>query len=95
MTSTNTRIFLAAFALAGVVAVAEQSASEKGSAATNDAVRKVKKMGHRAEEAMCAEGDAKCLAKKGKHRADESSDYVKDKAKEVGDKIDSDSAPGK
>jgi hypothetical protein len=93
--STGSRVFLTAFAFAGALAFAEQSTTEKGSATAHDGARKMKKMGHRMQEAVCAEGDAACLAKKAKHRAEESKDYMKDKTKEGVDKMDSDSAPAK
>lgn len=72
---------------------AEESTAEKANAKAHDMKRTLKKKGHRVEEMVCSEGDAKCLAKKAGHRAEEGTDYTKDKAKETMDKIDSDSKP--
>ena len=72
---------------------AEESTAEKANAKANDMKRTVKKKGHRVEEMVCAEGDAKCLAKKAGHRGQEGTDYAKDKAKETTDKVDSDAKP--
>jgi hypothetical protein len=90
-------ILLAAISAAGVStlgagrALAEETLSEKAKATTHDAERAAKKAGHRMQEAVCAESDAECLAKKAKHRAEEAKDYVKDKAQEGKNKVDSDS----
>lgn len=73
---------------------AKESTTESMNATKNKVKRSVKKGTHRVEEAVCAEGDAKCLAKKAKHRVEEGSDYVKDKATETKDKMDSDSKAG-
>jgi hypothetical protein len=67
---------------------AESDAAAKAETTKNDVKRDVKKGWHRTEEAVCAEGDAKCAAKKAKHRVQEGSDYVKDKATETKDKAD-------
>lgn len=72
---------------------AAESASEKASATAADAGRAMKKTGHRVTEAMCMEGDVKCAARKAKHRGTETKDVIGDKAKEVGNKIDSNSSP--
>jgi len=79
-------ILLTSLSLAGISSFAEQTSSEKASATVNDVKRAAKKKVHRAEEAVCAEGDAPCLAKKAKHRAEEGSDFAKDKAQELKDK---------
>jgi hypothetical protein len=82
-------LFISAFALAGAVSFADQSATEhKAETTAHDAKRSMKKAGHRVTEAVCAEGDAACLARKAKHRTEEGGDYVKDKAKETKDKND-------
>lgn len=75
--------------------IAEETLKEKATAGVNDAKRAVKKGVNRTKEFVCAEGDAKCLAKKGKHRVEEGADYVKDKAKEGADIIDSDNKVNK
>ena len=69
---------------------AEETIGEKATATGHDAKRAVKKGANRVKEAVCMEGDAKCLAKKGKHRLEEGGDYVKDKAGEAKNAVDSD-----
>ena len=83
-----TRLLISAMAIMGAVTFADQTSSEKASAAAKSAKRAAKKTGHRIEEAVCAEGDAKCAAKKLKHRAQEGSDYTEDKIDEAVDKAD-------
>ena len=68
---------------------AEETMGEKAGATMNDGKRAVKKGANRVKEAVCAEGDAKCLAKKGKHRVEEGGAYVKDKANEGVNAVDS------
>jgi hypothetical protein len=94
MTFLTVFTFLNAVGIASM-AHADESMSEKANAKMHDAKRSVKKGVHRAEEAVCAENDAKCLAKKAKHRAEEGSDYVKDKAKETKNSVDSNSDANK
>jgi hypothetical protein len=67
---------------------AEETMGEKGAKTGHTIKRKVKKMGHRVEEAVCAKSDAKCLAEKAGNRMEEGADYVKDKAVETKDKVD-------
>jgi uncharacterized low-complexity protein len=80
-------IAVLALGFAGV-AHAESETAAKAETTKNDVKRDVKKGWHRTQEAVCAEGDAKCAAKKAKHRVHEGSDYVKDKAHESVDKAD-------
>ena len=65
---------------------ADESAGEKAEATAHKARRETKKMMHRAQEKVCAEGDAKCLSEKVKHRSQEGSDYLQDKSQEAKDK---------
>ena len=65
----------------------EETASEKIEVTTNDVQRSVKKGVNRLKEVACSEGDAKCLEEKVIHRAQESADLIKDKTKEVIDKV--------
>ena len=82
-------IILSLLLLAGVSFVhAEESVGEKASAGAHNVKRSMKKGMHHMQEAVCAEGDAKCLAKKAGHKMDEGGDYVKDKAVEGKDKVD-------
>lgn len=74
----------------GGVVYADETLGEKAAATTNDAMRATKKGAHRVEEATCMQSDTKCLEEKAKHRAQESSDYTKDKSKEVKNAMDSD-----
>ncbi|HSB94893.1 MAG TPA: hypothetical protein VLC91_00480 [Spongiibacteraceae bacterium] len=94
------RILITTMLLSGFIGVAQvgfigaaqanETVSEKVQAAGNDAARTAKKTVHRAEEAICTEGDIKCLAQKAKHRTEEAADYTKDKAKELKNDVDSD-----
>jgi hypothetical protein len=94
------KILMTALTLIGALGLAQlgligaaqagETVGEKAQAAGNDAVRAVKKTVHRAEEAVCSEGDMKCLAEKAKHRAVEAKDYTKDKAQELKNEVDSD-----
>ena len=77
---------LSAFGLMSF-AHAEDTVGDKMEKAGHDAKRSMSKGAHHAEEAMCAEGDAKCAAKKAKHRGSEAVDYGKDKTKETVDKV--------
>lgn len=79
---------LSGLLVCGSMALADRTTSEAADAKVNDAKRAVKKGGNRVQEAVCAEGDAKCLSKKAKHRAQEGIDYTKDKAKELKDQVD-------
>jgi hypothetical protein len=81
-------LVLALFGFFGAASHAAETVGEKAAATTNDAKRAVKKGAHRAGEAMCAEGDAKCLKNKAENRVQEGSDYTKDKAKEVKNNVD-------
>ena len=82
------QIVLALFGFLGTAAHAEESMGEKAKATTNDATRAVKKGVNRTKEAFCAEGDVKCLKDKAANRVEEGTDYTKDKAKEVKNKVD-------
>lgn len=68
---------------------AEETMGEKAKATGHDAKRAMKKGANRVKEAVCMEGDAKCLAKKAGHRMEEGADYVKDKAVETKEAVDS------
>ena len=68
---------------------AEETVGEKMGSTANDAKRGVKKGANRVKEAFCAEGDAKCLAKKAGNRMEEGGSYVKDKAGDAKDAVDS------
>ena len=82
-------IIMSLLMLAGVSFVhAEETVGEKASAGAHNAKRSMKKGMHNVQEAVCAEGDAKCLAKKAGHKMEEGGDYVKDKAVEGKDKVD-------
>jgi hypothetical protein len=81
-------VFVAAFTLNSTSLYADQTPGEKASETANDVKRSTKKTGHRIQEAVCAKGDAKCDAERAKHRMQEGSDHMKDKVKEVKDKID-------
>lgn len=84
-------MLIAVFGFVGVGTVhAEETVGEKAVATGHDAKRAVKKGANRVKEAVCMENDAKCLAKKGKHRLQEGGDYVKDKAVEAKNAVDSD-----
>jgi hypothetical protein len=74
----------------GLNAFAEETMGEKAAATGNDVKREAKKVGHRTQELVCAEGDAKCLAEKAEHRATEGGDYVHDKAVEAKNAVDTD-----
>ena len=89
------KALMTSLALMGVIgfaggARADESLPEKAKAAGNDAARAVKKTMHRAEEAVCTQGDVKCLEQKAKHRLEEAKDYTKDKAAEIKNDVDSD-----
>lgn len=94
MNTMKAKALILATALAGVIGAnvvhAEETIGEKAEAAGHDAARAVKKGAHRVEEAVCMEGDVKCMQKKAEHRAQEAGDYVKDKAKEAKNTVDSD-----
>lgn len=77
------------------LAHAEQSASEKTADVARDAKHSVKKAANRLKEAVCMEGDVKCAAKKAGHRVEEAAEATKNKAKEMADKVDSDSSSKK
>ncbi|NUN05648.1 MAG: hypothetical protein HUU57_07790 [Bdellovibrio sp.] len=49
--------------------------------------RMAKKAAHRAEEAVCMDGDMKCAAKKAGNRIKEGTDATVDKAKDVKDEM--------
>jgi len=83
-------IILSLMLLAGVSFVhAEETVGEKASATGHDMKRSMKKGVNNVKEAVCTEGDAKCLAKKAGHKMNEGGDYVKDKAVEGKNKVDS------
>jgi hypothetical protein len=92
MRRNTMKALIMAVALMGMTGFAycAETMGEKAEAVTNDAARAAKKGLHRAEEAVCAEGDLKCLSEKAKHRAEEGKDYTKDKAKELKNQVDSD-----
>jgi hypothetical protein len=85
----KTMICVATLAFMGF-AQAEQSATEKAADMARDAKHSMKKGAHRVKEAVCMEGDLKCAGKKAGHRVDEAADATKNKAKEMADKVDSD-----
>lgn len=68
---------------------ATESLPEKADAQVNNTKRSVKKGVNRVKEAVCMESDTKCLMEKAKHRAEEGGDYLKDKAKEAKNAVDS------
>jgi hypothetical protein len=80
-------IVLALCFSAGLVHAAE-TVGESAQAAGNNVARKVKRGGHRLQEAVCTEGDLKCAAEKGKHRVKDAGDSLHDKAKEAKSKVD-------
>ncbi len=83
-------LFLSAGLLAGAqLAHAEETMGEKAKATGNTVKRSAKKGMNRVEEAVCMKGDAKCLAQKAGNRMEEGADYVKDKAVETKDAVDS------
>ena len=84
------KVLIMTLVLTGFLApiYAAETIGEKTEATTKDIKRAVKKGAHRASEALCAKGDAKCLAEKAKHRAEEGVDAVKDKASEIKNEID-------
>lgn len=84
-------LLLGALCLGGPLQAGE-TVAEKAQAAGNDAVRAAKKTVHRAEEALCQQGDVKCLQQKAEHRLQEARDYTKDKAAELKNEIDDDNA---
>lgn len=88
------RLLTAALMAASFSVFANESLTEKTSAKTNDMARSAKKMAHRAQEKVCAKGDAECLKQKAEHRAQEAKDYTTDKAQEVNDAVDSDGKAG-
>lgn len=86
------RLFLIVLTLGILTTVvqADESISEKTQATVNDASRAVKKTGNRIKEKLCQQGDVKCAQQKMAHRTVEASQYVKDKAQEIKNKIDTD-----
>ena len=88
------KVLISMVALCGFTALAAESMSEKANSKAKDAERSAKKMGHRAGEMVCMEGDMECLAKKAKHRGAEAKDYMKDKATETKDAVDADGKAG-
>lgn len=72
----------------GSVAGAAETVAEKAEALGNDAARAAKKTVHRAQEALCQQGELKCLQQKAEHRLQEAADYTKDKAAEIRNQID-------
>ncbi len=72
-------------------AQAEETIGEKTEAKVNDAKREIKKSYHRGKEKFCAKGDVACLKERAAHRADEGSDYIRDKSKQLKDKVDNNS----
>lgn len=69
-------------------ASADETVSEKVSAAGNTAGRTVKKGAHRVQEATCTKGQVGCAGEKVKNRAVEAKDSVVDGATEVKNKVD-------
>lgn len=81
-------LVLMSLSFVGAISSADQTLGEKVDAGAHTAKRHVKKGAHRAEEAVCTEGDLKCAAQKGKHRVQEGADSVKDGTKKAVDKVD-------
>ena len=67
---------------------AEETVGEQIQAKANNVSRTVKEGVDKMKEMACKESDSKCLAKKAKHKAKEASDTVKDKTKEIANKVD-------
>lgn len=88
------KIFIAMTTLLflGSAGFASESLSEKASSTGKDVKRSAKKAWNRTKEAVCMEGDLECAAKKAKNRAGEGADYVKDKAQDVKNSVDSNSS---
>ncbi len=80
---------LALLSMVAVPALAEETVPEKAKDATKDAVREVKKAGHRTSEALCTGTKAECERRKAGHRVTEVKDAAKDKVEETKDKLDS------
>ena len=87
-----TKVLILLILSLGLQVFAEETVGEKAAAAGHDAKRATKKTWHRTKEAVCMKGDAKCAAEKAKHRMEEGGDAVTDKASEVKNSIDTDSA---
>lgn len=68
---------------------AEETIGEKTEAKVNDAKRAIKKGVHRTGEKFCAKGDVECLKERAQNRTEEAGDYMKDKTKEMKNKVDS------
>lgn len=79
-------------------AAEDTSMTDKAKAAGAEVSTEAKKMGrktkrvakkamHKAEEAMCMEGDMKCAAEKAKHRVQEGKDTATDKMKDMKDEM--------
>ncbi len=62
---------------------------EKAEAKVHDVKRGVKKTAHRVKEKLCAKSDAECLKQKAAHRVEETTEYMKDKAAELKNNVDS------
>lgn len=84
------KIILMVLAVCGLFGSAHgaETLGENANSTVNDAKRTVKKGVNRTKEAFCAKGDVQCMKAKAGHRMDEGTDYVKDKSKEVKDKVD-------
>lgn len=81
-----TMIFLGGVNFTSVVH-AEETTVEKVEVKANNTKRFIKKKYHRVKEKLCKRSDYDCLRKKANNRAEEEKDVVKDKKKEIQNKI--------
>jgi uncharacterized low-complexity protein len=86
------KALILALALVGLttVAHAEETMGEKAEVKAHNTKRAMKKGAHKASEATCMKGDAKCMADKVDHRTSETGDVMNDKATEMKNKMDTD-----
>lgn len=68
---------------------AEETVGEKTQTKMHDAKRALKKGVNRTQEKVCMKDDLECLKQKAANRSEETGDYVKDKTKEMKNKVDS------
>ncbi len=68
---------------------AEETVGEKTEATMHNTKRSMKKGMHRVEGKMCMKGDLECLKQKAANRGEETGEYIKDKSKEMKNKVDS------
>lgn len=90
MKTTGLIVFLITFTLSTMlqIAFADETITEEIVANSNDAKRGLKKGAHRAQEALCMDGDVECAARKAKNRLIEAGDAASDTASEIKNKID-------